>query len=270
MNDYKQYQEAQSTYEKAANEKHEGIGLLVHWLFLVAGAAVSAGASFFIGHRGLAGNAFYDRFIGAQNAAFLVVFLLDGTFLALNLGLASFLKSEKQRLFARTALVIVKLILCVNILAAFLMVQSAAAVPIISQYVTYGSPLVVGGVIWLWSELFSNRRKNQMMAAALDVQAQRDSIWAKQYITDQHRNRQAYEIAASSPQMAALRQEVARRKAIEDIAAQFNLPFEQAEQIYLHAEAERASKAARLLDSARRGELQGGPGAPPSKPNLIN
>ena len=38
-----------------------------------SGAAISAGASYFIGHRGLSGNAFYARFIGAENAALLVV-----------------------------------------------------------------------------------------------------------------------------------------------------------------------------------------------------
>jgi len=242
MNDYNEFQAQQNQHEKEAENKHETTGLVVHWLFLLIGAAISGGASYFIGHRGLAGNPFYERFIGAQNAAFLVVFLLDGTFLALCLGLASFLKSQQQRALARRALVAVKVILCLNLFAAFLMVQSAAAVPLISQYVTYGSPIIVGGVIWLWSTLFSHRRKNQMMANALDTQAQRDAMWARQYLADQARNRQAYDLIAASPAVNALRNEAARRRVIEDIAKQFALTYEEAEQIYLESEREREGR----------------------------
>lgn len=239
MNDYQQYQNSQASFEKAADEKHETAGLAVHWFFLLLGAVVSAGASYFIGHKGMAGNPFYDRIFGAKNAAMLVVLLLDGTFLALCLGLASFLKSEAQRALARRALVAVKVILCLNVLAAFLLVQQAAAMPIIDAYVTYGAPLVVGGTIWLWSSLFSARRKNLMMANALDTQAKRDALWAGQYLADQERNRQAYNAIAASPAVIALRNEAARRKVIEDIAAQFSLRFEEAEAIYMQAEAER-------------------------------
>lgn len=253
MNDYQQYQKSQSEFETAAENKHETTGIVVHWVFLLLGAIVSAGASFYIGHRGMAGNPFYDRLFGAQNAALLIVFLLDGTFLALCLGLASFLKSESQRNIARRALVAVKIILCLNVLAAFLLVQNAAAVPLISFYVTYGAPLIVGGTIWLWSSLFSHRRKNQMMANALDTQAKRDALWAGQYLADQARNRAAYNVIAASPSVNALRNEAARRKVIEDIAAQFNLPFNEAEQIYLRAEEERDNR--HTLPAAVRGQL---------------
>ena len=269
MNDYSEFQAVQKAHEQTANEKYETTGLFVHWLFLVVGALVSAGASFYIGHRGLAGNPFYERFFGSRNAAFLVVALLDGTFLALNLGLASFLKSEKQRQLARVALVVVKIILCVNIFAAFLMVQAAETMPWISLYVTYGSPFVIGGVIWLWSELFSHRRKNQMMAAALDVQAQRDAMWAKQYLLDQHRSRAAYDLASNSPQMAELRNRVARQKAIADIAAQFSLPTEEAERLFNLIEQDRLLRAngGSQLPTRAAGEPQH-----PSQPsrNLVN
>jgi hypothetical protein len=125
MQSYQDYQTKQNEFETEANDKHETTGAIIHWLFLIIGAAISAGASYFIGHKGLSGNEFYARFIGAQNAALLVVAALDGTFLALCYGMASFLKSSEQRTLAGRALVVVKLVLCVNILAAFLLIQGA-------------------------------------------------------------------------------------------------------------------------------------------------
>lgn len=239
MNDYKQFQKQQGEFEKDANTKHETTGIVVHWFFLLVCAAISAGASYLIGHRGLSGNPFYERFIGAQNAALLVVVALDGSFLALLAGMATFLKTTEQRALARRALVVIKLILIVNVVGAFLISQSAATLPIISTYMVYGSPLVIGATLWLWSSLFSKRRKNQMMANALDTIALRDQLWAQQYITDQQRNKTAYDLVASSPAMAALRSEGARRKAIEDVATQFGLSFDEAEVIYNAAEDER-------------------------------
>ncbi len=131
MQTYQDYQTKQTEFEQEANDKHETTGALIHWLFLLIGAAISAGASYFIGHKGLSGNEFYTRLIGAQNAALLVVAALDGTFLALCYGMASFLKSSEQRALAGRALVVVKLVLCANILAAFLLIQKASVLPIV-------------------------------------------------------------------------------------------------------------------------------------------
>ncbi len=103
MQTYQDYQARQADFEHDADEKHETTGALIHWLFLLIGTAISAGASYFIGHKGLSGNEFYERFIGAQNAALLVVAALDGTFLALCYGMASFLKSSEQRALAGRA-----------------------------------------------------------------------------------------------------------------------------------------------------------------------
>ena len=122
MQTYKDFQSTQSQYERDANDKHEVSGIIIHWFFLLIGAAISAGASYYIGHRGLSGNTFYQRFIGAENAALLVVVALDGTFLALVYGLATFLKTTQQRELASRALFVVKVVLCLNILAAFLLV----------------------------------------------------------------------------------------------------------------------------------------------------
>ena len=239
MQSYQDYQAKQDGFEQEANEKHETTGAIIHWLFLLIGAAISAGASYFIGHKGLSGNEFYARFIGAQNAALLVVAALDGTFLALCYGMASFLKSSEQRALAGRALVVVKLVLCVNILAAFLLIQKATVLPIVETYVVYGAPLVIGATLWLWSSLYAKRRKNVMMASALDTIAKRDALWAAQYLQDQQRNRAAYNLAANSPAMNALRNAAARRKAIEAVAAEFALPFAEAERIYGEAERSR-------------------------------
>ena len=241
MQSYQDYQTKQNEFEQDANDKHETTGAIVHWLFLLIGAAISAGASYFIGHKGLSGNEFYARFIGAQNAALLVVAALDGTFLALCYGMASFLKSSDQRALAGRALVVVKLVLCLNILAAFLLIQKAAVLPVVENYVVYGAPLVIGATLWLWSSLYAKRRKNVMMANALDTIAKRDALWAAQYLQDQQRNRAAYDLAANSPAMNALRNAAARRKAIEAVAAEFALPFAEAEQIYSAAERSRTT-----------------------------
>jgi hypothetical protein len=241
MQSYQDYQTKQTEFETEANEKYETTGAIIHWLFLLIGAAISAGASYFIGHKGLSGNEFYARFIGAQNAALLVVAALDGTFLALCYGMASFLKSSEQRALAGRALVVVKLVLCVNILAAFLLIQRAAVLPIVEAYVVYGAPLVIGATLWLWSSLYAKRRKNVMMASALDTQAQRDDIWRAQYLADQCRNRAAYDLAANSPAMNALRNAAARRKAIESVAAEFAMPLAEAEKLYSEAERNRTA-----------------------------
>jgi hypothetical protein len=240
---YQDFQSTQAQFERDANERHEATGWLVHWFFLLIGAAISAGASYFIGHRGLSGNAFYQRFIGAENAALLVVVALDGTFLALCYGMATFLKTTQQRELASRALFVVKVILCANILAAFLLIQRAAVLPIIETYVVYGAPVVIGATLWLWSSLFARRRRNVMMAAALDTIAERDRIWSQAYLADQQRNRAAYDLAANSPAMNALRNAAARRKAIEDVANEFGLSFAEAERVYLQAETERDARA---------------------------
>jgi hypothetical protein len=242
MQTYQDYQAKQSQFERDANDRHEAVGALIHWFFLLIGAAISAGASYFIGHRGLSGNAFYARFIGAENAALLVVVALDGTFLALCYGMATFLKTTQQRELASKALFAVKLILCANILAAFLLVQKAAVLPLVELYAVYGAPLVIAATLWLWSSLFARRRNNIMQAAALDTIAARDRLWAEQYLQDQARNRAAYNLAADSPAMNALRNEAARRKAIEDVANEFGLTFADAERVYLQAETDRAAK----------------------------
>lgn len=243
MQTYKDFQSTQSQFERDANDKHEATGWLVHWFFLLIGAAISAGASYFIGHRGLSGNTFYQRFIGAENAALLVVVALDGTFLALCYGMATFLKTTQQRELASRALFVVKVVLCANILAAFLLIQRAAVLPIVETYVVYGSPVVIGATLWLWSSLFALRRRSMMMAHALDTIAARDRIWSQAYLADQARNRAAYDLAANSPAMNALRNAAARRKAIEDVANEFGLSFAEAERVYLQAESERDARA---------------------------
>ena len=253
MQSYQDYLQKQTEFEQRADTKHETTGALAHWLFLLIGAAISAGASYFIGHRGMAGNDFYESTIGAKNAAWLVVFALDGSFLALCYGMASFLKSNEQRELAGRALTILKVILCLNIFAAFLLIQKASTLPWIEKYTVYGSPLVIGGVLWLWSSLYAKRRQNVMMANALDTQAKRDAAWAQQYLDDQQRNRTAYNLAATSPAMNTLRNAAARRKAIEAVAAEFSLPFAEAERIYSEAERSRTNPT---------------PPMPPAKPTV--
>jgi hypothetical protein len=91
--------------------------------------------------------------------------------------------------------------------------------------------------------LFARRPKNVMLANALDSIAERDRIWSEQYLADQQRNCTAYDLAANSPAMNALRNEAARRKAIEGVAYEFGLTFADAKRVYLQAETERGALA---------------------------
>ncbi len=255
MQTYKDFLSKQDEFEKDADTKHETSGTIIYWLFLLAGALISAGASYYIGHKGLAGNPFYERFIGASNSALLIVLVLDGTFLALVWGMGTFLKTTEQRALARRALVAIKVILCANILAAFLLIQGASVLPVVTAYTVYGSPLVIGASLWLWSSLYSHRRKGQMMAGALHSIARRDDLWGAQYIADQRRNKEAYDLAQQSPAMVALRNEAARRKAIADVASEFGLTLAEAEQVYAHAERDKTA--------SRPTVAPGAPVAPP-------
>ncbi|NOT62682.1 MAG: hypothetical protein HOP19_20945, partial [Acidobacteria bacterium] len=198
-------------------------------------------ASYFIGHKGFVGNPFYERFIGASNAALLVVVCLDGTFLALVWGMGSFLKTSEQRGLAGKALVAIKAILCLNIFAAFLIVQGAHVAPIVNNYVVYGSPLVIGATIWLWSSLYSRRRAGVMMATALDTQARKADLWRAQFLVDEARNKAAYNLAQNSVAMNALRNEAAKRKAVADVAAEFGLTQAEAAKLYDQAEQQKAA-----------------------------
>ncbi len=144
---------------------------------------------------------------------------------------------------ASIALLVVQVVLCANILAAFLLVQKVAVLPLVETYVVYGSPVAIGATLWLWSSLFARRRKNVMMASALDTIAERDRIWSEQYLADQRRNRAAYDMVADSLAMNALRNAAARRKAIEDVAREFGITFAEAERVYLQAGTERDQRA---------------------------
>ncbi len=239
MNSYSDFKDTQAEFEADADTKHETAGTLLYWAFLLVGVAISAGASYFIGHKGFVGNPFYERFIGASNAALLVVFTLDGTFLALVWGMGSFLKTSEQRALAGRALVAIKVILCANIFAAFLLIQGASVLPVVNAYVVYGSPLVIGATIWLWSSLYSRRRAGVRMATALDTQARKADLWRAQFLADEARNKQAYNLAQNSAAMAALRNEAAKRKAIGDVAKEFDLTLEEAAKLYAEAEQQR-------------------------------
>ena len=241
MQTYKDFLSKQDEFEKDADTKHETSGTIIYWLFLLAGALISAGASYYIGHKGLAGNPFYERFIGASNSALLVVIVLDGAFLALVWGMGTFLKTTEQRALAGRALIAIKVILCTNILAAFLLIQGASVLPIVTAYTVYGSPLVIGASLWLWSSLYSHRRKGQMMAGALHSIARRDDLWGAQYIADQRRNKEAYDLAQQGPAMIALRNEAAKRKAIANVASEFGLSLAEAEQVYSQAERDKVA-----------------------------
>jgi hypothetical protein len=125
--------------------------------------------------------------------------------------------------------------------------SKAAKLLIIKTYILWFS-VVISVTLWLRSSLFASRRK-KVMANALDTIAECDRIWSEQYLADRQRNRTAYDLAVNSPAMNVLRNETARRKAIEDVAREFGLMFADAERVYPQAEVERDARALKPISS---------------------
>lgn len=245
MKDYKKYlakfESAEDREEKASGTAENIIPLL----FLFVGAAVSAGATYYLGERGMRASPFYARTIGADNAAILNTIITEGTFLALTLG-HFILKSKPQREIGRFGLIVTKCVLSLNVIVAFVMLAGFESVilPAVEIYAQWGVPITLVGAIWLWAHIVTNRRKTIMRNAMLDRSAIIEEIWAEQHREDQEKYRHAYKAIADSPEMDSLRSGIARRRVVEEIARQANITTDEAEHFIAEIESRKALPSA--------------------------
>jgi hypothetical protein len=80
--------------------------------------------------------------------------------------------------------------------------------------------------------------RNQM----LDDAAEFERLWAEQHRLDQQRYRDAYRNISASPEMQAIRDEIAVTQAIEQIAQESQITFAEAEEMYRRVQGRRGGQ----------------------------
>lgn len=232
MQDYRDYQSQLKQTEAEEKQASDTVENVVPGVFLIVFCAISAGATFYLNHTGIAASPFYTRFVSPEYAAFLILFILEGSFIALSLMGHKILKSEQQRRIGNMGLVALKVVLSLNILVAFLHLIKITSAPMLEAYAQYGAPITIIGSGALWSYLVAHRRKTMLRNQMLDDAAKARSLWAEQYRDDQKKYRAAYNTIANSQEMNQLREMLAVRHAIEQIALQCSVSFEEAAKSY--------------------------------------
>lgn len=243
MQEYKDYQNELKQTEAEEKRSNSAIEYFAPAVFLLVFCAISAGATFYLNHAGMKSSPLYEKLIGAENAAYLVLFILEGSFIALSLFGHHLLKSEEQRKAGKVGLFALKVVLSLNILVAFLHLTGITSAPLLEKYSQWGAPITVIGAGVLWSYIVAHRRKTKMRNQFLDDSAKITSLWGEQHRRDQERYRMTYETITNSDEMQALREQIAVKHAIEQIAAQSGLTFNEAATVYHEMKSrERAEK----------------------------
>lgn len=233
MREYRDYQESIKDVSAKAGES----SLLEDYApaaFLLVGVFISAAATYYLNEVGLRNSPLYARTIGSQNAAILVLAILEGSFLALTLGGFAILKTLPQRVAGSRARVALKAVLSANILAAFVMLAGyhSALLPMVSAYAQWGVPLTIVGAIWFWAYVVAHRRTTLLRDSVLDVQAIAQREWADQYVEDQRAYRSAYQTIVQAPEFEGLRASIATRQAVAEISRASGLPTDEVTAIY--------------------------------------
>ncbi len=234
MKEYKDYQSKLTDVERQENEGSDAAEQHVPAAFLLVGAFISAAATYYLNEAGMKNSPLYAMTIGAERAAFLVTAILEGSFLALTLIGHKILKSKPQRSTGKLGTLIVKAILSINILVAFVMLAGyqTKIMPMVEMYAQWGCPFTVVGAIWFWAHIVINRRKTIIRNQMLDDAAETERLWAEQHKTDQKRYRDTYQSISASPEMQEMREQIAVTQAIEQIARESQITFQEAEEIY--------------------------------------
>jgi hypothetical protein len=234
VKEYKDYQRKLDEVEKQENQSGEAVEQGVPALFLLVFAFISGAATYYLNEAGMRNSPLYSRTIGAENAAYLVLAILEGSFLILTLLGHKILKSKPQRGVGKTAILALKIVLSLNILVAFALLSryQTAIMPGVQMYAQWGAPMTVIGAGWLWAYIVVNRRKTIMRNQMLDDAAEVERLWAEQHRIDQQRYRDAYRQISASPEMQAMREEIAVAQAIEQIAQESQISLTEAEEMY--------------------------------------
>jgi hypothetical protein len=235
MQEYKDYQNKLKDIEQQEAQSSDAAEQHVPAAFLLLGAFISAGATYYLNEAGMRNSPFYAKTIGAERAAYLVTGILEGSFLALTLWGQSILKSKSQRSAGALGVLILKIVLSLNVLVAFVILVTGGQsrlMPLVELYAQWGVPLTVIGAIWLWAHIATNRRKTIMRNQMLDGAAETERLWADQHKLDQQRYRSTYQMISGATEMQAVREEIAVVQAIEQIAQEAGLTYTEAEAIY--------------------------------------
>jgi hypothetical protein len=234
MKEYRDYQQKLDEVERQEAESSDAAEQHIPALFLLIFAFVSGAATYYLNEAGMRNSPLYDKTIGAENAAYLVLAILEGSFLTLTLFGHKILKSKPQRSVGKLATLILKIVLSLNILVAFVMLAGfrSQIMPAVQLYAQWGVPLTVIGAGWLWAYIVTHRRKTIMRNQMLDDAAEVERLWAEQHRTDQQRYRDAYRNISASPEMQEVREEIAITQAIEQIAQESQISFAEAEEMY--------------------------------------
>jgi hypothetical protein len=226
LKQYEDYQKKLDDVEKQEDQSSDAAEMNIPAFYLIIGAVISGAATYYLNEAGMRGSPLFERTIGAQNGALLVLAILEGSFLALTLAGHRILKSKPQRSVGKFAIYGLEGVLSVNIIVASLLLSGAATAaltPLIRLYATFGAPLTVIGALWLWTYLVIHRRKTMMRDRMLDDAAEVERLWAEQHRLDQERYRETYQRASASPEAQAIREEIAGRAVLDQLARQGRL-----------------------------------------------
>jgi hypothetical protein len=234
VKEYKEYQQKLDEVEKQENQSGEAREQFIPALFLLVFAAISGASTYYLNEAGMRNSPLYERTIGSQNAGYLVLAILEGSFLALTLYGHHILKSKPQRGLGKLAIVALKVILSLNILVAFALLSryQTMAMPLVQTYAQWGAPLTIIASGLFWTYIVTHRRKTIMRDRMLDDAAEVERLWAEQHKLDQQRYRDAYVQMSASPEMQRMREEIAAGQAIEQIAQQSQISIAEAEELY--------------------------------------
>jgi hypothetical protein len=234
VKEYKEYQQKLDEVEKQENQSGDAAEQFIPAGFVILFAVLSGAATFYLNEAGMRNSPLYNKTIGGENAAFLVLGILEGSLLMLTLLGHKILKSKPQRSIGKAAIVVLEGILSLNLLVAFVMLAGYGTriMPGIQTYAQWGVPFTVIGAGWLWIYIVTHRRKTMMRNQMLDDAADVERLWAEQHRLDQQRYRDAYRQMSASPEMERMRQEIAAAQAVEQIAQESQISIAEAEELY--------------------------------------
>lgn len=231
--DFAQFKSESSQIAETARTSHALLEK-TPWLFILIGVAISAACTYYLGEQGLRNSDLYKGLIGAENTALLVVAVMEGSLIALIYGMTTFLKSSQQRQLAAKGIVALKAILCLNVLAAFILwlTKDKESVGLIEIYAQWGTPITICGALWFWPKILNYRHQDMQRAAVLDQNARLAEQWALRQRQDQDNYLGAYAAVQDSPEMMAAQKAIAEYEAIQQLATERGIPFEAAQALF--------------------------------------
>ncbi|HKX28196.1 MAG TPA: hypothetical protein VJ302_10910, partial [Blastocatellia bacterium] len=219
MKNYDEFEDKQKELEKEAEHKHETLGIVINWAFLIVGVLITGAATHFLTSKGMSNAPAYQNTIGADAGAWLTVLILEGSLLGLLIGQQTFLKERDQRSIATAAQYVIWVILALNTLCAFLIWTNGwAKLPLAMQkYTTWAFPVLICGAVLLWKEIWSRRRHGKQRMLALETSAKVNEIWREQYRENTDRYQRAVKEVSGSEEIRQMRLALAREDVITDL-----------------------------------------------------